>query len=391
MPNDSRHVLHLDLDAFFVSVERLKEPSLVGKPVLVGGLGDRAVVAACSYETRRFGVRSAMPMRLARRLCPDAIVLKGDWEKYSQYSDAVTEIITERAPIVEKASVDEFYVDMTGMERFVGCAKWSADLKSQIRRQTGLTVTWGLAANKTVSKVAAGEAKPDGALEVFTDNMLTFLAPLDVGKLPGVGETTARTLRCMGVTRIGTLAQIPRRMMERAFGKSGVKLWEKANGIDLAPVLPYHRQKSLSKEMTFHTDTTDVVQLRATLERMTELLAFELRGGGWCAGKVTVKIRYADFQTHTRQLTIPPTATDNQLIAAALSAFQGLYDRRLLIRLVGVSFSKLVRGTEQLSLFEPEGGPSQARLQSLCQQLDRIRQRYGERSIGRASSFHLGI
>jgi len=391
MQPDIRHVLHLDLDAFFVSVERLREPSLIGRPGIVGGLGDRAVVAACSYETRRYGVRSAMPMRLARRLCPDAIVLRGDWQHYSQYSEAVTEIITERAPLVEKASIDEFYVDMTGMEKFVGCVSWSADLKERIRRQTGLTVTWGLSVNKTVSKMAASEVKPDGALQVVGSQVPGFLAPLDVGKLPGVGEATAHTLRCMGVTRIGTLAQIPRRLVERAFGKAGIKLWERANGVDRSPVVPLGRQKSYSREMTFHTDTTDVNLLRSTIERMTELLAYELRQGGWCAGKVTVKIRYSDFQTYTRQITLPPTAIDRVLIETALKLFGALYDRRLLIRLVGVNLSRLVRGTEQLPLFEAPQGPSKARLLALYQGMDQLRNRYGEGVIGRASSYHLHL
>ncbi|KAA9356883.1 MULTISPECIES: DNA polymerase IV [Larkinella] len=386
-----RNILHLDLDTFFVSVERLRQPELVGKPIMVGGSGDRGVVSACSYETRKFGVRSGMPMRLARRLCPDALVLKGDYEAYGKYSRSVTEIITERAPVVEKASIDEFYVDMTGMEKFVGCLKWSKELKSKIVRETGLSVSWGLSNTKTVSKIAANENKPDGALYIPSTDVQPFLWKLDVSKLPGVGEKMAHTLRCMGVTKLGTLAQIPRKLMERTFGKTGLFLWDRANGIDPSPVLPHDKQKSMSKELTFQTDTTDVQMLQATLSRMVEGLAYDLRKDRWCAGKVTVKIRYSDFQTYTRQITIPATSSDHQLTLAAIKIFNALYNRRLLVRLVGVSVSKLVRGTEQLALFDASGEVVKTRLPNLYQKTDLIKLKHGENRIGHANSYHLGI
>ncbi|WP_128546159.1 DNA polymerase IV [Larkinella soli] len=391
MTDADRHILHLDLDAFFPTVEVLRNPELRGRPLLIGGTGDRGVVAGCSYETRRYGVRSAMPMRLARRLCPEAMVIKGDYQAYTQYSKAVTEIITEAAPVAEKASIDEFYVDMTGMEKFVGCEKWSRELKQRIVRETGLSVSWGLSVNKTVSKVAANERKPDGALHVLPAEVQPFLWKLDVGKLPGIGEKMAHTLRCMGVTKLGTLAQIPRRLMERTFGKTGLLLWDRANGIDPTPVVPLHRQKSMSKEMTFQTDTTDVTLLRLTLERMVEGLAYDLRQGGWCAGKVTVKIRYSDFQTYTRQITLPATASDHLLLAATRKAFDRLYDRRLLIRLVGVSFGRLVRGAEQLSLFDALGQPMQKPLPELYRQMDQVRSRFGEDRLIRASHHQRGF
>ncbi|MRS64634.1 DNA polymerase IV [Larkinella terrae] len=386
-----RQILHTDLDSFFTSVEVLRQPQLRGRPLLVGGSSDRGVVAAASYEARRFGVRAAMPMRLARRLCPEATVIKGDYESYNQYSNLVTEILTERAPVLEKASIDEFYVDMTGMEKFVGCLQWAKETKEAIVRETGLSVSWGLSNTKTVSKMAANENKPNGALYVRAPEVQPFLWQLNVSKLPGVGEKMAHTLRCMGVTKLGTLAQIPRRLLEKTFGKTGLFLWDRANGIDPTPVLPSHKQKSMSKEMTFQVDTMDVKMLQETLARMVEMLAYDLRKSGFCAGKVTVKIRYSDFQTYSRQVTIPVTSSDHQLTLAALKAFDALYNRRLLIRLVGVSLGKLVRGTEQLALFDAAGDVVSSRLPALYQKTDRIRDRHGEQKIGRASNFKLGI
>ncbi|MGM9512400.1 DNA polymerase IV [Larkinella sp. GY13] len=386
-----RNILHIDLDTFFVSVERLRQPQLVGKPVVVGGAGDRGVVSAASYEVRRFGVFSGMPMRLARQRCPDALVIRGDYQAYTDYSKTVTDLISERAPVVEKASIDEFYVDMTGMERFVGCVQWSTELKKTITKETGLSVSWGLSNTKVVSKVAANEGKPNGALHIAPAEVQPFLWKLDVGKLPGVGEKMAHTLRCMGVTKLGTLAQIPRKLMEKTFGKTGLFLWDRANGIDPTPVVPSHKQKSMSKELTFQTDTTDVQLLQATLSRMVEGLAYELRKDRWCAGKVTVKIRYSDFQTYTRQITIPATSSDHQLTLAAIKLFNALYNRRLLVRLVGVGFSKLVRGTEQLSLFDASGEVVKTRLPNLYQKTDFIKSKHGENRIGHANSYHLGI
>ncbi|WP_460670514.1 DNA polymerase IV [Larkinella ripae] len=388
---DQRTVLHTDLDAFFPSVVVLQNPSLKGKPLLVGGAGDRGVVSGASYEARRFGVRSGMPMRLARRLCAEAVIVKGDYQAFDRYSKLVTEILTEKAPVVEKASIDEFYVDMTGMEKFVGCVKWAGELKQSIVRETGLSVSWGLSVNKTVSKVAANEGKPNGALQVALPDVQPFLWSLDIAKLPGIGEKMAHTLRCMGVTKLGTLAQIPRRLLERTFGKTGLFLWDRANGIDPTPVEPSHQQKSMSKEMTFQTDTTDGQFLQATLSRMVETLAYDLRKRGFCTSKLTVKVRYSDFQTFTKQITLPATSSDHALTLAVLKAFDTLYDRRVLVRLVGISFGRLVRGTEQLSLFDAAGQVAQPKLPSLYQQTDRIRDRYGEGLIGRASTYHLGI
>ncbi|WP_395785511.1 DNA polymerase IV [Aquirufa sp.] len=375
-----RAIVHMDLDSFFVSVERLRDPRLVGKPVIVGGLSDRGVVAACSYETRTFGVRSAMPMRMALKLCPDAIVLRGDFEAYAQHSDWVTRMIMDRAPVVEKASIDEFYLDMTGMERFFGSYQFATDLRQKIHKETGLQISFGLSVNKTVSKVATNHIKPAGQFQVLPGEEKAFLAPMAVGKIPMIGAVTAQTLRNMGIVHVGTLSQMPLKILERTFGKSGVMLWERSNGIDLRPVVPYSEQKSLSKEITFEQDTTDVKLLHRILGSLTEQLAYDLRKLGQCTSCITVKLRYSNFDTHTRQISIPASASDHRLIPAVHELFEKLYDRRLLIRLIGVRFSKLLQGQEQLSLFD-DG----ARLVPLYGAMDNLRNRYGDFSVLRAS------
>jgi DNA polymerase-4 len=375
-----RAIVHMDLDSFFVSVERLRDPRLVGKPVIVGGLSDRGVVAACSYETRAFGVRSAMPMRMALKLCPDAIVLRGDFEAYAQHSDWVTRMIMDRAPVVEKASIDEFYLDMTGMERFFGSYQFATDLRQKIHKETGLQISFGLSVNKTVSKVATNHVKPAGQFQVLAGEEKAFLAPMTVGKIPMIGAVTAQTLRNMGIVHVGTLSQMPLKVLERTFGKSGVMLWERANGIDFRPVVPYSEQKSLSKEITFEQDTTDVKLLHRILGSLTEQLSYDLRKLGQCTSCITVKLRYSNFDTHTRQISIPASASDHRLIPAVHELFEKLYDRRLLIRLIGVRFSKLLQGQEQLSLFD-DG----ARLVPLYGAMDNLRNRYGDFSVLRAS------
>ena len=375
-----RAVVHMDLDSFFVSVERLRDDRLLGKPVIVGGLSDRGVVAACSYETRAFGVRSAMPMKMALKLCPDAIVLRGDFEAYTQYSDAVTSLVMAEAPVVEKASIDEFYLDMTGMERFFGTYQFATNLRQKIHKETGLQMSFGLSVNKTVSKVATNFVKPAGQYQVHPGEEKAFLAPMPVGKIPMIGAVTAQQLRNMGISHVGSLSQMPLKLLERTFGKSGIQLWERANGIDLRPVVPYSEQKSLSKEITFEQDTTDVGLIRRILGSLTEQLAYDLRQAGQCTSCVTVKVRYSNFDTHTRQITLPATASDHLLIPAVRDLFERLYDRRLLIRLIGVRFSKLLQGQEQLGLFD-QG----ARLVPLYGAMDLLRNRYGDFSVLRAS------
>ena len=380
----NRVVAHMDLDSFFVSVERLRDSRLNHKPVIVGGNSDRGVVAACSYETRVFGVRSAMPMKVARQLCPDAIILRGDFEAYSQYSSIVTDIMVDNAPVVEKASIDEFYLDMTGMERYFGAWKFVKELRSKVTKETGLSISLGLSGNKTVSKIATNEAKPTGQLQIFHGQEKDFLAPLSVSKIPLCGKVTTQTLRNMGITNIGVLSQMPLRMLEKTFGKLGTTLWERANGIDNSPIVPYHDPKSASKEITFEKDTTDVDFLRRVLIKLVEELCYDLRKSGFCACCITVKIRYSNFDTFTKQLNIQMSASDMVMMKHVLELFDRLYERRILIRLVGVRFNKLVRGTEQLNLFD--GG---SKVAPLYLAMDRIRDRYGTHAISRAVTMDL--
>ncbi|MFT2009287.1 DNA polymerase IV [Pontibacter sp. 13R65] len=379
IPSDSRIIAHLDLDTFFVSVERLRDAKLKNKPIIIGGLSDRGVVASCSYETRYFGVHAGMPIKMARQLCNEAIIMRGDMEAYSNYSNLVTQVIADRAPVYEKASIDEHYLDVSGMDKFFGTWKWTNELRDTIKKETGLPISFGLSVNKTVSKIATGQAKPNGAKQVCQEEVKHFLAPLSIRKIPGVGQKNYQLLRNMGIPTIEVLTTIPVQMMQKVLGKDGIHIWEKAHGIDRAPVIPYTEQKSISTEQTFTTDTTDVAMLNSLLVSMTEGLAFELRKQGKLAGCITVKLRYANFDTHTQQLTIPYNASDHILIGKAKELFQKLYNRRLLIRLLGVRLSNLVQGYQQIDLFEDT-----AQMATLYQAMDKIRHRYGEAAVKRA-------
>lgn len=375
-----RAILHMDLDSFFVSVECLKNSSFIGKPLLIGGTSNRGVVASCSYEARRFGVHSAMPMKMALRLCPQAIVLRGDMDSYSKYSHEVTQVIADQSPIYEKASIDEFYLDISGMDKYFGCYKWSLELRQRITKETGLPISFGLSVNKLVSKVGTGEAKPNGTRQIDPGVEKDFLAPLPVAKIPGVGKETHKKLSFMGVRDIRTLSHIPPRLLEREFGQHGRSLWEKANAIDRSPVVPYHEQKSMSKERTFTEDTLDLRYMRNLLLDMTDKLAFELRNDKKLTSCITVKIRYADFNTYTKQRQIAYTANDNVLTRHVLDLFDQLFERRQLIRLIGVKFSGLVSGSYQIDLFEDTIEQIE-----LLKQMDHIRKRFGSGAVMRAS------
>jgi len=376
-----RTILHLDLNTFFVSVERLREPRLIGRPVLIGSDSDRGVVASCSYEARAFGVRSAMPMKLAKQLCPEAIILRGDSGAYLKKSDEVTEIIRASVPLFEKSSVDEFYVDLSGTDRFHGSRKLAQELRQRIVRESGLPNSFGLSINKTVSKVATGEAKQgEGEWYVDRGTEKPFLAPMPIERIPGVGEKTAHVLRSMGVARIQTLQELPVDLMQRLLGEHGPVLWRKANGIDDSPVVAWHERKSISTERTFERDTIDVVKLKGMLTAMAESLAFQLRKGGKLTSCVAVKIRYADFNTHLKQQRIAYTACDHLIMPLVHELFRTLYDRRQRIRLIGVRFSHLVGGGHQMDAFADT-----QEAMNLYQAMDRIRKRFGDRTVMRAS------
>jgi DNA polymerase-4 len=374
-----RCIVHMDLDTFFVSVERLLDSSLVGKPVLVGGAAGRGVVASCSYEARKFGIHSAMPMRTALQLCPEAVVVQGSYEKYSEKSREVTDIIRESVPLFEKSSVDEFYIDLTGMDRFFGCFKIAHELRQKIIRESGLNISMGISANKTVSKVATGESKPNNERLVPLGEERSFLAPLSVKKIPMIGKTTTLKLQNMGISKVLELQQMPVELLESAFGKHGKMIWEKANGIDHAPIIPYSEVKSVSTENTFGRDTLDGKKLETTLITMTEQLSSTLRRRQQMTSCVSVKIRYSDFDTHTIQHRIPYTCADHTLIPIVKELFRKLDDGHLPIRLIGVRLSSLVHGNYQIKLFED----TEERI-NLYQALDRLNVKYGAKTVCRA-------
>lgn len=372
-------IAHLDLDTFFVSCERLQNSKLNGIPVIIGG-GDRGVVASCSYEARYFGVRSAMPIRMALKLCPEAKVIKGDHEQYSKLSNEVTEIIQEKVPLVEKASIDEFYLDLTGMDRFFGCYQWTTEVAESIKKNTGLPISFAVSANKTVAKIGTGEAKPLGKIEIPNREIKPFLNPLSIKKIPMVGNVTFQLLSRIGIRQIKTLAEMPVDVLQQMIGKNGAELWKKANGIDDSPVVPYSERKSLSTEHTFAQDSIDVENMRSIISGMVEQLAFQLRQEKWLTSVVTIKIRYANFDTETKQCRISYTSADHTLLKYALELFKKLYKRRMRLRLIGIRFSGLVHGSHQMLLFE-----NTEELMNLYQSMDRIKNRFGKTAVGRAS------
>ena len=364
------------MDAFFASVEIKKNSALAGIPLIVGGSGGRGVVTSCSYEARRFGIHAGMPMAIALRRCPDARTVRGDYEDYEKHSGMVTEIIAEEGPVFEKASIDEFYLDMTGMDRHVGCVKWSGELRQRIIRETGLPISAGLAINKLVSKVRAGEAKPNGSGWVADGAERAFLSPLPVRKIPSIGSVTARKMSLMGIRKAGTLGQVPVSLLEREFGSMGREFHRRANGIDHRPVVPYTERKSFSSESTFQTDTIDMEFLLRKLRHQTAQLAFDLRKSGRLTARVTVKIRYTDFNTYTRARRIDYTAHDQQLVPLAETLFRELFTRRQCIRLIGVRFDLLASGHTQLDLFNDTEENSR-----LLMALDKVRGRFGKKAV----------
>ena len=378
-----RAIVHMDLDTFFVSCERLNNSKLNGLPVIIGG-GDRGVVASCSYEARFFGVRSAMPIKLALRLCPDAKVIKGDMEMYSRLSHTVTEVIQEQAPVMEKASIDEFYLDVSGLDKFFGCYKWTEELGRSVTRHTGLPISFTLSTNKTVAKIGTGEGKPNGHLHIEENRVKPFLAPLSPQKIPGVGDSTYQLLSRIGVRTIHTLSEMPMEVLQQLIGKNGTSLWKKANGIDSTPVEPYTERKSISSEHTFDQDTIDIKMIRDVISGMVEKLSFQLRSEQWLTSTVVIKVRYANFDTETKQCRVAYTSADHTLSKSALDLFDKLYNRRMRVRLIGVRFTGLVHGSQQIDLFEDT-----QEMVSLYQALDKIKNRFGFAAVGRMAGFEL--
>lgn len=381
-----RLIAHLDLDCFFVTAERLRNPRLCGRPVAVGGTGSRAVVSSASYEARRWGVRAGMPVAMARRFCPELIVVRGDFDYYSRLSAVVAEIVAARSPVWEKASVDEFYMDFTGLDRYLGAWRWLNETAAFIERETGLQVSTALATSKTVGKVATGQSKPHGRLQVPPGTEKSFLAPLPVRVLPGAGAQMGERLTLMGVRRIEFLQAMPAHVMEQAFGQPGLELWLRAHGIDHRPVMPERRAQSFSEEHTLDTDTDDALLLERLLAHMAGHLGQRLRLAGFLAGTLSLKLRYADFDTCTRQHKLPPTDCHLTLLRAARTLLTRAWTRRQRVRLVGLRVSDLVTAQPGLPLFE-----SDERRRRLYQTVDRLNHRYGPDTVRTAAAGPLGL
>ncbi|NCI51697.1 DNA polymerase IV [Sediminibacterium roseum] len=379
MANPQRYIAHFDLDSFFVSVAILNDPSLKGKAVIVGGSRERGVVTSASYEARRFGVRSAMPMRAALKLCPHAILVGGTRGEYSRYSRWVTDIIAAKAPLFEKASIDEFYIDLTGMDKFFDPLKWTVDLRAEIIEKTQLPISFGLATNKMVAKIATDEAKPNGYLFVQPGKEKEFLAPLPVDKFSGVGEQTYITLKAMGIYTIRDLSETPIAVLEKKLGKYGGDLWRKSQGIHNGEVHAYHEAKSISCENTFEENSADTAFLLSELVRMTERVAYELRQDEKLTGCIAVKIRYPDFETTSKQTTIDYTLRDDELIPVAIDLFHKLYRKGVPVRLLGVRLSELTNHAVQASLFEDA-----EKKNNLYKAIDDVKNKFGKTSLKKA-------
>lgn len=378
MDSRQKHIAHFDLDSFFVSVEIRNNPSLKGKPVLVGGY-ERGVVAACSYEARKFGIHSAMPMRKALQLCPHAIVTNASRDQYSKYSRWVTDIISEKVPLFEKASIDEFYIDLTGMDKFFGASKYAQELRKEIIGKTGLPISGGLSSARFISKMATNEAKPNGFLEIPHGKEKDFLWPLPIEKINGVGKETEIKLKNLGFYLIEDLARSTPEFLERHLGKWGESLWHKANGRGSTEIVTDWEQKSMSHENTFDKDYTDIDFLHTELVRLTEKTAYSLRADERMTGCITVKIRYSDFETISKQESIDYTALDDMLIAKAKDLFNKSYQQGRPVRLLGVRFSQFIPITMQMSLFD-----NNVEKLSLYKTVDEIKDRFGGKAVIKA-------
>lgn len=380
-----RHIVHIDLDSFFVSVERKFNPSLIGKAVIIGGSADRGVVASCSYEARKFGVHSAMPTRQALKLCPHAIVIHGTHGRYSEASREVTQIIHNMVPLYQKSSVDEFYIDLSGMERFHDPYQLACELRQKVIRETGLPISFGMASGKTVAKMATNQAKPNGQLWIKHGQEKAFLAPLNIGKIPGLGESTCQKLYQYGIEKIGDLQRVNLKFLEAVFGKMGTYIYNKANGIDDSEIIPHGDRKSISTETTFHNDVNDKRTLENVLVSMTEELAGKLRRENKVSSCLAIKIRYANFETHTQQQKIALTAAEHILIPGVKNLLKNAWNQHRPIRLIGVRLSNLCTGSYQINLFED----NEERIK-LYQAMDNINFRFGDKTVCRAAGMEIG-
>ncbi|HTE00206.1 MAG TPA: DNA polymerase IV [Mucilaginibacter sp.] len=380
-----RYIMHIDLDSFFVSVERLDNPALIGKPIIIGGNAQRGIVASCSYETRKFGVHSGMSSRDAFKLCPDAISVRGNHERYSEESRKVTKIVEDTVPLYQKASVDEFYIDLTGTDRFYDPYKLAAQLRARIIKETKLPISFGLGSGKTIAKMATNRAKPNGQLFVPHGSEMAFLAPLPISAIPGLGESTCKKIYEYGIEKIGDLQKVELRFLETVFGRNGRWIYEKARGIDYGEIVPHSDRKSISTENTFMNNVTDERTLESILVSMTEELSSKLRRENKLASCLAIKIRYANFETHTQQEKIPLTAAEHILIPGIKNLLKKAWNQHRPVRLIGVRLSNLATGSYQINLFED----NEQQLK-LYQAMDSINYRFGDKTICRAAGMDVG-
>jgi DNA polymerase-4 len=381
-------ILHVDMDAFFVSVELLERPELRGKPVVVGGRPDqRGGVSAASYEARKFGIQSAMPLRTAAKLCPHAIFLDGHHAKYSEWSDRVATILAQFSPIVEMVSIDEAYLDLSGTERLHGPPLAAADkLLRTITRETKLPCSGGLATTRLVAKVASEQGKPRGLVWVTPGMEARFLAPLPIRKIPGIGEVTERALRALGIEKVEQLASHSQEKLEKIFGQWGTALYRKSRGGDAYEFLIDAEPKSISQNHTFGEDTTDVEQMESMLSHLSQKACKRLREAGLSARTLTLTIRYAGFDTYTRSKTLQePAQLDGDIFAVFLHQFCEHRDTKRKVRLLGVALSGLSHGGQQLDLLEAE---RREKLEKLTKATDLLRDKFGFGSVQFGGSLH---
>lgn len=375
-----RTIFHLDLDAFFVSVERILDPSLEGKPVIVGAdpASGRGVVAACSYEAREFGLHSAMPIKQAYRLCPKGVYLHGHHGEYGRFSKAVKHILEQYAPMLEQASIDEFYLDFTGTKKIYGhYLDLASKLQYEIWEKLNLPCSIGIASNKTIAKICSDFKKPKGITYVMPGMEKEFLEKLPAGKMPGIGKVTLQSLHSKGFYTLGDISRMSQAYFASAFGKHGIDLWKKANGEGSEYLNPPQKRKSISKERTYRQDIVDKSEIEATLFKLTQQVCQLLRDKNWQTSTVSIKLRYSDFNTLTRAKTIKATDDDKIIYDTALKLFRGAYTRRVGVRLIGVHLTKFTEYNEQEVLFEDEDISRKKMLRAVT----KIRDKFGFESI----------
>ena len=375
-----RLILHLDLDAFFVSVERILNPKLKGKPVIVGGdpKYGRGVVAACSYEARQYGLHSAMPIRTAYRLCANGIYIHGSHGEYSRFSDAVENILLKYAPLVEQASIDEFYLDMTGCQKIYGSIfSFASFIQKEIWTKLSLPCSIGIGSNKTIAKIASDCMKPTGITYVLPGMEKEFLSPMPIETIPGVGNVMLKDLNSKGIYKISDITSLPQEYFAAAYGKYGIDLWRKASGEGTEYLTIQRERKSISKETTFGEDVTSNEVLKKTLFELTGKICQTMRNHGWIASTVNVKLRYSDFQTLTRSRTIKPTDDDKIVFDTAWQLLSKAHIRRVAVRLVGVGLSNFSEYSEQEFLFED----TEIKRKKMFRAVTRIRDKYGYNAI----------